>query len=233
MSMKINFLPNITTLTSKIRNVGNNLRRSFVTEKDTFEKFKPIEYQKCFDFADIHIFTALNFPKTFLDIRKVSVGNEILNTMCDLHNKTKGKIEFPMIIKTFKNKSSRFAGDYVNEIIRLNASDNGLRSTLIHELAHYNHEIVYENYLKMGKKSELIADGVTDFSFYDEFNNDNAALKLIKKHLGGYATSSPCEFVACAFTAAMNGKKLPVEIWNLYNKYSGPLAAEIKPMFIK
>lgn len=234
MNMKIDFLPVKRTVSSAINNIRKTLKPfALNSQRDTFEAFKPIEYRKCFSLADVHIFSALYFPKTFLDIRKVSTGNEILQTMCNLHNKTKGKVSFPSIIETYRKKDSKFVGDYADDIVRLNATYEGLRSTLIHEIGHYNHEKVCEDYLKMGKKSELIADGISDFSIYNEFNENKPALKLIKKHLGGYATSSACEFVACTFTAVMNGRKLPGEIWELYNKYGGPLAAELKLMFGK
>ena len=47
----------------------------------------------------------------------------------------------------------------------------------------------------MGKLSEIEADGITDLSIYDKFMNDRKSLKLIKKYICPYATSSPAEFV--------------------------------------
>ena len=236
--MKIKIFKPQSVITSAIKNIKTKytkLRPAFLNgcSKDCFEAFKPIRYQRCGSLADIHIFCALNFPDTFLQVINLSDGNNILRTMCRLHNMTKGKVKFPPVIETFKNKKCKYDGDYADDIIRLNRTSNNISSTLAHEIAHYNHEQFCENYLKMGKKSEIEADGITDFSILENFMKDKAALKIIKKHLGNYATSSPCEMVACTFESLFNGKILPTEIWELYNKYEGPFAQLLKPLFAK
>lgn len=236
--MKINLFKTQSVISSTIRNIQTKytkLKPAFLNgcSRDCFELFKPIHFQKCNSLAEVHSFCALNFPNTHLKILSPGDGNNILRTMCRLHNMTKGKIKFPQTIETFKSRNYKYDGDYADGIIRLNKTSNNLPSTLAHEIAHYNHEQFCENYLKMGKKSEIEADGITDFSILESFTKDKAALNIIKKYLGGYATSSPCEMVACTFESLFNGKTLPLVIWEQYNKYEGPFAQLLKPLFVK
>lgn len=232
--MKINLLKpssTINTINTNIRKLYSSFKQP--CQKDIFEAFKPIHYQRCSSLSEVQIFMSLNFPSTFLNIDKLSDGNNILRTMCRLHNMTKGQIKFPPAIETFKHKRSKYDGDYADGIIRLNTSGKNLQSTLAHELAHYNHELTCENYQKMGKRSEIIADGLADFSTLENFQKDKTSLAIIKKHLGGYATSSPCEMVACTMESLFNGQILPQELWEIYNKYEGPFAKLLKPVFAK
>lgn len=236
--MNINFIKHLSVITSKIKSIKTtyaHFKPTFlnVCSGDCFESFKPIHFQKCNSLADVHIFCTLNFPNTHINITSPGEGNNILRTMCRLHNMTKGKINFPPVIETFKKKNCKYDGDYASGLIRLCKTSNNIPSTLAHEIAHYNHEQFCKNYLKMGKKSEIAADGITDFSILESFMKDKDSLNLIKRYLGGYATSSPCEMVACTFESLFNGKVLPMEIWDLYNKYEGPFAQLLKPLFAK
>lgn len=230
--MKINItLPSsVTSLMHK--KVFPNTIRNNPLHKDCFGAFKPIFYDKCSSLAEINVFKAMNFPNTELKVSKVSDGNRILRTMCHLHNMTKGRIAFPPVIETYIAKNPKYDGDYGAGVVRLLSNSRQMESTLAHEFAHYNHERCCQDYLKMGKESELKADSVTDFSIFEYFRHDKPSLKIIKRYLGGYATSSACEFVACTFENLANGRLLPLELWELYNKYQGPFAKILKPLFV-
>ena len=202
-------------------------------QKDSFQQFQPIKYEKLATLAEIQTFAGLNFPNTKIITNNIKDGRRILSTMCKLYNMTRGNILFMPEIRVFKQSKSKYSGSYSGGVVRLNSTYKYLESTLIHEIAHYNHEQLCPDYCKMGKKSEIIADGITDFSIFDEFNQNKNAKNLIKRYLGGYATSSPCEFVACTFEALTNGRTLPIEIWELYKKYGGPHANILKSFLNK
>ena len=202
-------------------------------QKDYFQQFQPIKYEKLKTQAEIQAFVGLNFPNTSIITNNINDGRRILNTMCKLYNRTKGQILFPPEIKIYKQRKSKFSGSYGGGVVSLNSNCKQLESTLMHEIAHYNHEQLCPDYCKMGKKNEIIANGITDFSIFNEFDKSKDAKKLIKRHLGGYATSSPCEFIACTFEAISNGRTLPTKIWELYKKYGGPHANILKPLFVK
>ena len=230
--MKINFLPHIKSVSAELKS-GINRILPAKNKLDCFEySYNFLKYEKCANLAEIHQFAALNFPNTFLSIISTSDGNRILRTMCRLHNMTRGQINFPPRIETYKCKNQKYSGEYGEGVISLNTSYK-IESTLAHEIAHYNHELMSKNYARMGKLSEMQAEEVTDFSIFNEFRHDLANLKLIKRTLDGYASSSPCEFVACTFEALANGRILPQEIWELYKKYEGPFADMLKPFFAK
>lgn len=229
--MRINFPPYVTSISKTIK---SGCTRFFSRpQKDYFQPFKAIRYEKFTTLAEMQAFAGLNFPNTSIITNNISDGKRIIRTMCKLHNMTRGKILFPPEIKTFKKPKGKYSGDYGGNLVRLNSACKNLESTLAHEIAHYNHEQLCADYCKMGKESELIADGITDFSIFDEFNKNKTAKNLIKRYLGGYATSSPCEFVACTFESLANGRILPIEIWELYKKYGGPHADILKPLFAK
>lgn len=231
--MKINFLPDIRPVSSVINNIRTGYSTGIQTlKRDTFGSFKYLKYEKCNNLTRINKFLAQNFSNTFMSIHNIPVANEVLQSMCYLHNMTKGRIKFPPIIEFSRNKKSNFAGDYADGVIRILSVKN-VKSTFAHEVAHYNHELLCKDYLKMGTESELIEDGITDFSIYNEFQTDKSALRIIKSYLGEYAASSPCEFVACTFESLANNRILPNEVWELYDKYEGPLSKYLKPLFTK
>ncbi len=233
--MKINLLPQIKTISSQLKTGINRIMPSKKEiQQDCFKySYNFLKYEKSSNLAEVHSFVNLNFPNTHLNITSTSDGNRILRTMCHLHNMTRGQINFPPRIETYKSKDKKFSGDYGDGIIRINSSCNIHESTLAHEIAHYNHELLCPNYAKMGKLSEMKAEEITDFSIYNKFRRDLASLNLIKRTLCGYAASSPCEFVAATFEALANGKILPIKIWELYKKYEGPFADMLKPFFTK
>ncbi len=143
--------------------------------------------------------------------------------MTKIFNITEGQAKYPTVVSLKRQKGSRFTGecgDINIEVIK----NKKLAGVFIHEIGHYNHHACSKNYFKMGKLSELEDDGITDLSIYNQFMNDRASLKLIKKYICPYATSSPAEFIACTFEKIVNGKKLPAEIYNFYCKYEGPFA---------
>lgn len=229
--MRINFSPYVTSVSKAIK---SGCTRIFSTpQKDYFQQFSAIRYEKFTTLAEMQAFAGLNFPNTRILTNNISDGKRIIRTMCKLHNMTRGKILFPPEIKTFKKSKSKYSGDYGGNVVRLNSACKNLESTLAHEIAHYNHEQLCADYDKMGKESELIADGIMDFSIFDEFNKNKEVKNLIKRYLGGYATSSPCEFVACTFESLANGRILPIAIWKVYKKYEGPHADLLKPLFGK
>ena len=231
--MQISWLQYVTPVTKVSKFIRNSYMQVLQTQqKDTFQHFQPIKYVKFATLAGMQAFTGFYFPNTKIITNNIKDGRQILSTMCKLYNMTNGQILFPPEIRTFKQRKSRYCGAYGENAIRIN-SNKYLESTLIHEIAHYNHEQLCPDYYKMGKKNEIIAEGITDFSIFDEFNDNKNAKKLIKRYLGGYATSSPCEFVACTFESLSNGRTLPIKIWELYKKYDGPHANILKFLFVK
>lgn len=199
----------------------------------TQTSFKPVQFVKCKSLAEAEKIARQNFPKTRIDTENLANINTILRTLFNLYNMTKGKIFIPPIIETFYNPKGKIAGYYEDGIVSLDTSDSSIPSTLAHEIGHYNHEICCRDYLKMGKPCELIGDNISDTTISEQFYREKPGRKIIRKNLGNYATSSACEFVAETFMAIANGKKLPIFIWELYNKYGGPFAKELKPFFVK
>ncbi len=174
---------------------------------------------------------ALNFMNTEINVKDLKHLNIIINSICRLYNMTKGKIEFPAKIQVYKHKRSRYVGSYGNNTITLNTSYGNLPGIFAHELAHYNHEKTSLNYIKMGKKSELINTGVTDFSLIEKFYGNKELQRGIKKYVCTYALSSPAEFIACTFEALSRGRKIPLIIWKYYKEYDGPCADVLKHLF--
>lgn len=202
----------------------------FKTNKDTFEKFKPLMYKKAVSVDEGKEFARKNFYIYDISCKNVKDINQMNSCLCNIYNMNKGKIFFPHSIKVYKNKGQRFAGSYIDDVVFLNSSYS-IPLTLSHEIAHLNHEKMSPNYLKMGKKNEMTASGIDDFSIFEKFMADKPSLKLIKKEISGYACSSPAEFTACTFESIMSGKKLSPEIWRLYKEYEGPNADILKQYF--
>ena len=224
--MKIKYLQNLfeyknLNLAGKIKNHNYLFRIS--SKKDTFEKFKPLMYKKSSSIEEAKAFARTNFNITEISCCSTGNINELNSGLCKLYNINRGKISFPSCIKLYKHKNERFCGGYGNNKISINTF-YGMFRTLAHETAHFNHEKISKNYLKMGKKTEIIESGNYDFSILEKFLSDKPSQKLIKRELYGYACSSPAEFVACAFEAIMCGKKLSLDLLKLYRKYEGPNA---------
>ena len=191
---------------------------------DTFireQVFDDLLFVKGKNLRDAYNFAEKKFNILNFDVNNLADANLINSTMTKIFNMTEGKAKYPPIVSLRRKKKSRyrgFCGDISIELIK----NKKIASVLIHEIGHYNHQACSKNYYKMGKLSELENDGITDLSIYNQFMNDKASLKLIKKYICPYATSSPAEFIACTFEKIVNGKKLPAEIYNLYCKYEGP-----------
>lgn len=197
-------------------------------EKDVFVKaevpeFKEIIFKKSLNLKEAALFAEKNFGVKNFNINDLVCANLLNKVFTKIHNITKGKAEFPPIVSIRNQKNVRFSGECGTchiEVIKHPQMIN----TIIHEIGHYNHQKCCSDFSKMGKYQELIDDGVTDFSIYEQFKNDKQSLKLIKKHILPYATSSAAEFIACTFNSIINGKTLPKEIYELYKKYEGPFA---------
>lgn len=185
--------------------------------------FKYLSHKKSTNLDEATIFAKENFGVKNFNINDLSCANLLNQIFTKIYNMTKGNAVFPAVVSIKKQKNTRFLGESGSKYIEVIQSPD-MVNTIIHETGHYNHERGCSNFYKMGKLQELIDDGITDFSIYEQFKNDKNSLKLIKKHICPYATSSAAEFVACTFNAIINGKKLPAEIYDLYKKYEGPFA---------
>lgn len=180
-------------------------------------------YNKSTNIAEAASFARKHFSVKHFSVCDVSCANTLNAVLTKIHNATKGEARFPPMISIIKRKNCHYNGNcgitYM-EVIKTRV----LAKTIAHEIGHYNHQIYSKNFIKMGKHNELIERWVKDHSFYERFSKDKKSLKLIKKYICPYATSSPAEFVACTFNCLINGKKLPPEILKLYEKYEGPFA---------
>ena len=191
--------------------------------RQSIEDFKILNYQKCTNLKDAALFAEKYFGVKNFNITDLSSANLLNRTFTKIYNVTKGKAEFPPVVSVIKRRNSRFSGEC--GVLHIEVIKNPyMENDIIHEIGHYNHQKCSLNYDKMGKLQELIADGIEDFSIYDQFRKEKKSLNLIKKHVRPYATSSAAEFVACTFNSIINGKKLPSEIYDLYKKYEGPFA---------
>lgn len=231
LHMKI--LPSVTQILNiKKLEVKNLLHRKKPIEKDLFIKqnsplFNNLSYKKSTNLKEAATFAEKNFGVQLFDITELSSANQLNQIFTKIYNVTRGKAEFPPIVSIINKSNSRFSG-YCGSLHIEVIKNNYMTNDIIHEIGHYNHQKSCSNYWEMGKLQELIDDGISDHSIYEQFAKDKKALKLIKKHICPYATSSPAEFVACTFNAAINGKKLPAEIQELYKKYEGPFPEILK-----
>lgn len=223
-------------VTNKIR--INNFKATNDTEKNTLSavlykpgsanskssnKFETLTFTKAKTLKEAEEYAYKNFHIINFDVKDIGSANSINRTLTDVYNTTRGTAKFPPVLtlqQTTKGRYSGYCSPVEVNIINLPSKIQDL----LHELGHYNHMQITEHYSQMGKYNELLEDGVTDFSIFNKFRNDKHSLKLIKKHLSGYATSSAAEFIACTFNALMNNKKLPEEIYSLYRNYEGPFA---------
>lgn len=184
-------------------------------------KFTKLNYLKSKSIEDAALFAEKNFGVRTFEIQDLSDANLLNATFTRIYNMTKGKAKFPPIIYVYKQKNARYSGGCGVMHIEL-VKTKHLADDIIHEIGHYNHDAFCKNYYKMGKMQELIDDDIHDFSIFETFKNDKKSLKLIKKYISPYATSSPAEFIACTFNAIINCRKLPPEIYEFYKKYEGP-----------
>lgn len=223
--MKISF--NSCSITNScIYHKLNSLFRPAKSEADVFcrtPKFENLQFFKCKTIKEASDFAEKNFNILNFDVNDLADANLMNAIMTKIFNMTEGQAKYPPVVSMKRQKGSRFSGEcgdaYISIIKNKNAAD-----VLIHEIGHYNHQLCSKNYFKMGKLSELKDDEITDLSIYNEFMNDRKSLKLIKKYICPYATSSPAKFIACTFEKIINGKQLPTEIYDLYSKYEGPFA---------
>ena len=186
------------------------------------QTFTPLVFEKKLTTQEARYFAATNFRIRNINTTNLNEYNGINRLCTKIYNLTEGEILFPPDINVIKQKNSKYSGSYNNRSISLIKSNTYLE-TFIHELGHYNHENTTANYLKMGKRSEIKNDMLyPDYRILDDFMKDTQSLKLIRQYISNYATSSPCEFVAEMFTTIINGRKLPLELFNLYKKYDGP-----------
>lgn len=231
--MKVNIIGNKDAgLFSTIKN--NKLFRCFNrNNKDTFEKFKPLMFEKAASVNDAKNYARKNFQIHYIDSNNMADINNVNRSLCRIYNINKGKISFPPFIKVYKHHGERYSGGYGSGLICLNSCCGDMFSVLSHEIAHYNHEKVSRNYPNLGKKLEIIDMGSNNFYFFNKFMSDKPALKSIKKEICGYACSSPAEFIACTFETVMRGKKLSPEIFRLYREYEGPNAEILSQYGIK
>ncbi len=225
---------NITTNKTRVNNfkaenstkntiLDNLLSKPATKNKKTDNGFKMLTYTKAKTLEEAEEFAYKNFHIINFDVKDVSSANSINRTLTDVYNETRGEAHFPPILTLQQTAKGRYSG-YCSPVEVNIINIPSKTQDLLHELGHYNHMQITEHYKQMGKYNELIEDGVKDFSIFNKFHNDKQSLKLIKKHLSGYATSSPAEFIACAFNALMNNKKLPEGIYSLYKDYEGPFA---------
>lgn len=187
--------------------------------------FRPMEFRKNDSIEGAKSFAMQTFRIKQLSASQLYEYNEINRICTKIYNLTEGRALFPkeIVMKTYK-KPQRYQGEYQDNKVSL-IKQNTYLSTLIHEIGHYNHELMSRNFIKMGKKSEIKADMLNpDYSIYEKFSRDSQNLKAIKFYLGGYATSSPSEFIAEMFMAVINGRRLPQGMFGLYKLYEGPHA---------
>lgn len=209
-----------------IRKRLNSIFRPAKKESDVFcrtQSFLNLQFIKNKNLKDAYNFAEKKFNILNFEVNNLPDANLMNSIMTKIFNLTEGQAKFPPVVSLRSQKKSRYSGlcgDINIEVIK----NKKLAGVFIHEIGHYNHHACSKNYFKMGKLSELEDDGITDLSIYNQFMNDRASLKLIKKYICPYATSSPAEFIACTFEKIVNGKKLPAEIYNLYCKYEGPFA---------
>ena len=223
--MKISF--NFCSITNScIYHKLNSLFRPAKSEADVFcrtPKFENLQFFKCKTIKEASDFAEKNFNILNFDVNNLPDANLMNSIMTKIFNITEGQAKYPPVVSLKRQKGSRFTGECGDIYISI-IKNKKIADILIHEIGHYNHQLCSKNYFKMGKLSEIEADGITDLSIYDKFMNDRKSLKLIKKYICPYATSSPAEFVACTFEKIINGKQLPPEIYDLYSKYEGPFA---------
>ena len=216
-------------LINKIKDNLHLIKFNFIKE-DFFEKFKPLVYEKSNSVIEAKNYACQHFQISDICGGQLKEINNVNSSLCNIYNLNKGKVLFPPFIKVYKHRGQHYSGEYGANVIYLNTSYD-IFPTLAHEIAHYNHEKTSSNYIKMGKKSEIIDAGSNDFSILNKFMDNKNALKTIKKELCGYACSSPAEFVACTFEAIMCRKQLSPEILKIYKEYEGPNAEILKLYF--
>ncbi len=189
------------------------------------EKFIPIIYEKQSSVEDAKRFALKKFGIEELQANTLSEYNRV-NAVCTrIFNITNGDAKFTRKIDVRKNHGRiRYDGEYGDNEIAVIGTPY-FEQTLIHELAHFNHELSSPNFEKMGKRSEIKANMFyPDYTYLERFLADSKNLRLARKFLGSYATPSPDEFVAEMFTAILNGKPLPAELFRMYKDYEGPFA---------
>ncbi len=213
----------INKINFKAQKNKNNTSYKNSTPEINTTNFEELVHQKASTIEEAKKFAFKNFHIINFNVKDVSSANSINNALTRVYNTSKGKAHFPPIITVEPTTKGRYSGYCTaNEVSIINIPSK--IQDLFHELGHFNHMFTTKHYYEMGKYSELIEDGVKDFSIFNKFQKDKKNLKLIKKYLTGYATSSPAEFIACTFNALMNNKNLPEEIYTLYKNYEGPFA---------
>lgn len=95
---------------------------------------------------------------------------------------------------------------------------------ILHEIGHLMHyENIYRKskYLKLSKPQECI-DRLGKVSKQTKEFKESNEIQDIASYISDYATESPLEFVAEAFSKMINNNKLPKNVLDLYKKYKGP-----------
>lgn len=92
---------------------------------------------------------------------------------------------------------------------------------LNHELGHLRHQECASNYNMLKKVEEFKTMGEPVSEITNEFVT-NKEIQQIARKVSDYATESPLEFVAEAFSQLMEGKTFSDDVMALYKKYNGP-----------
>lgn len=153
-------------------------------------------------------------------VSDIAKYNEILEVFSKIHNKSKGRIKLPKVLKI---KNAKAKDDWVglasyNGTITFDRNNYDL-STIYHEIGHINHyeraktELYYpEKLLKNVKasKSQVV-----------RFYKNKKQKHEIAQNISHYASTSPIEFVAETFAKLMQGEPVPANLKQLYARLNG------------
>ena len=150
--------------------------------------------------------------------------NELNRALTIVHNKTKGRARMPVGVlfrdELISSDGMHCAARYTNMGDRLVLSrmcpHDRISKTVFHELGHAQHGL-NTDIAKLGRLQEIYNNGISNTSMTEAFLSEVELNNMIAKTFGENYASSPAEFVAEYFAQKMLGKKIPVQLKDLYD----------------
>lgn len=150
----------------------------------------------------IHVLTELSKNEKYMEIL---TEENIPFNLAELYTKTKD--EQREFLKNILETLSKKTGNIT--VVNTSSCYDNPFNVIYHELGHLQH------YRNMNLFTSLFKNSI-DPDFTKDFSKQQIAQKI-----SWYAQTSPEEFVAEAFTQMCNGKEIPNDVMELYNKYYG------------
>ena len=226
------FAPLEKVLNKGVKNKNVKRLKTLRLNRDSFNKVK---FEKSNDIAGLRkmgdklgIKVKIKRQKSG-DIEKM---NSILSVLADAKNESKGRLVMPKKV-CLEDLVPTTAGITFNgKSISINRTTSDIEFTTCHELGHVNHYPRTIDYRSM-RDIETIEKVYGDTTLMKDFLNNEQLQADIKKYIGEYAASSPCEFVADTFACLLGGRKLPQSIMQQYAKYKGPVRLPVIRNFLR